>query len=328
MKPTVSIIVPVYNAEKTIRRCIDSLLCQTYAQLEIFLVNDGSKDDSLRILKEYETQDSRVHVLSHENRGAGQSRNAGIDQATGEFITFVDADDYVEADFISALMQASDGMDTVIAGLKRVMKKKDGTEKLIFSKKPVNHIWTEFKYTCTMAKLYRLSYLNEQSIRYSDFKFQEDMLFCMSAFSKTQKIKIIPNDSYVNCYNEDSITTTIHQEKKVIPLLPLLKKMKETLDFTKYQNETMILFFYYKNIVQNVIMQVDVLSNSKMTQEYLQNYKWLEELSSSGHIPFHWQKKEEFTINLLCNTLLLFTKIHCVSPFLWLLKKAAFIRMK
>lgn len=92
----VSVIVPVYNAEKYIRRCIDSIINQTYRNLEIILVNDGSTDDSLKICYEYKEKDSRIIVLSQENIGAYKARKKAIEIATGKYVAFVDADDWIE----------------------------------------------------------------------------------------------------------------------------------------------------------------------------------------------------------------------------------------
>lgn len=90
-----SIIVPVYNAAKYLDQCIDSLVSQTYKNLEIILVNDGSSDDSLTICQKWQKKDSRIEVINQENAGAGAARNKGLSMAKGSFITFVDADDYV-----------------------------------------------------------------------------------------------------------------------------------------------------------------------------------------------------------------------------------------
>lgn len=96
--PMLSVIVPVYNAESFLSRCLDSLLRQTYPHLEIICVNDGSTDGSAVILDEYAAKDSRVKVMHQENAGVSVARNRGLDAATGEFATFVDADDWVEPD--------------------------------------------------------------------------------------------------------------------------------------------------------------------------------------------------------------------------------------
>ena len=100
--PLVSIIVPVYNAEKFLNRCIDSILAQTFIDWELLLIDDGSKDGSGKICDEYVTKDSRVRVFHKENGGVSSARNLGLDNAQGEWVTFVDADDYVEENFLKS----------------------------------------------------------------------------------------------------------------------------------------------------------------------------------------------------------------------------------
>ena len=98
--PTISVIIPVYNAEKYLCRCIDSILAQTYKDFELLLIDDGSKDSSGTICDEYAAQDARVRVFHKENGGVSSARNVGLDHARGEWITFVDSDDYIEENFL------------------------------------------------------------------------------------------------------------------------------------------------------------------------------------------------------------------------------------
>ena len=100
----ISIVVAVYNAEKTLKKCVDSLLNQTYNNIEIILVNDCSKDNSLDICNEYSKANDNVKVISNDrNYGVSDTRNNGIDNSTGEYICFVDSDDYVESNYIEVL---------------------------------------------------------------------------------------------------------------------------------------------------------------------------------------------------------------------------------
>ena len=101
MNPLISIIVPVYNAESYVKKCVDSLLSQTYSPIEIVLVNDGSTDSSLNVIRELECEN--IKVIDKPNGGAASARNVGVDEAAGEFITFVDADDYVSDEYVSVL---------------------------------------------------------------------------------------------------------------------------------------------------------------------------------------------------------------------------------
>ena len=102
--PKISVIVPVYNAEKYLHRCIDSILSQTFTDFELLLINDGSKDSSGAICDEYAAKDNRVRVFHKENGGASSARNLGLDNAKGEWIAFVDSDDLLEVNMLNHLL--------------------------------------------------------------------------------------------------------------------------------------------------------------------------------------------------------------------------------
>ena len=103
----VSIIIPVYNVEQYIEKCLDSVLGQTYRELDVICINDGSTDNSLAVLLRYEAQDSRVRIIDKENGGVVSAREAGLRIAKGEYTTFVDADDWIEADAIMEMVAAN-----------------------------------------------------------------------------------------------------------------------------------------------------------------------------------------------------------------------------
>ena len=99
----ISIIIPIHNVEKYLKRCLDSVEKQIYTNLEIILINDGSTDNSLEIAEEYAKKDSRIKIYSEANHGLSAARNLGLKQVTGEYITFIDSDDYVSNDYVSYL---------------------------------------------------------------------------------------------------------------------------------------------------------------------------------------------------------------------------------
>lgn len=99
----VSVIIPIYNSEKVLYRCLESIIKQTFTNIEIILVNDGSLDDSLSIIKKFANKDQRIKVINQKNAGVSAARNAGIEASNGNFITFIDADDYVEVNYIEEL---------------------------------------------------------------------------------------------------------------------------------------------------------------------------------------------------------------------------------
>ena len=139
----VSIIVPVYNTSKYLNSCIKSLLHQTLKDIEIILINDGSTDDSESIIKKY--KDKRIKYISKKNEGIGKTRNLGIDTATGEYLSFIDSDDYVEPDFCEKMYEKAtkDKCDIVICdyyedhfeGLKEIK------ESLNKSNKELKELW-------------------------------------------------------------------------------------------------------------------------------------------------------------------------------------------
>lgn len=112
--PKLSIIIPIYNAEQFIRRCIDSILEQTYTDFELLLIDDGSTDDSSRICDVYSENDSRIKVFHKKNGGVSSARNVGLDNANGEWIVFIDSDDAINNQYLSVTKKAT--VDLILTG--------------------------------------------------------------------------------------------------------------------------------------------------------------------------------------------------------------------
>ena len=125
----ISIIVPIFNVENYIERCLNSLINQTLKEIEIICINDGSTDNSLNILQKYQKKDCRITIINHENRGIGYVRNEGVKNAKGEFLGFVDPDDWVDLNYFEKLYAAAKRHDADIAvsGFIRLNKKKNHT---------------------------------------------------------------------------------------------------------------------------------------------------------------------------------------------------------
>ena len=126
MDDLVSIVIPIYNSEKYLNKCVDSLLNQSYRNIEVLLINDGSKDNSLKICEDYKAKDNRVKVFSKENGGVSTARNLGIEKASGKYIFFIDGDDYLSESFLEKeyQMMISGGYETIIGG--RIFCKENG----------------------------------------------------------------------------------------------------------------------------------------------------------------------------------------------------------
>lgn len=185
-KGVISVIVPVYNAEKTLARLMDSLLSQSYPYLEVLAVDDGSRDGSMALLQKYASKDARVRVLSQENAGPAAARNAALAAATGEYLAFADSDDSVEAGAYERMVEAIDGRDLVIgryyfvfgaAALRglieedRLLSRREFLDELV--KQPGS-----FYYSALWNKLYRLDIVRKMGITFDKFfSWGEDFAF-------------------------------------------------------------------------------------------------------------------------------------------------------
>ena len=196
----VSIIVAVYNMEKYLKRCLDSLTNQTLPGIEIICVNDGSTDKSLEILKEYAGKDERITVLTQKNAKQGTARNKGLDIAKGEFITFVDADDWIELDYCELLYNAAQKYNVNIAAatttrdyankVKNHLKLKD---EQVYN--DVNSIANVLEYNFnTCNKLYRFEPIKD--LRFEENVFYEDGAYTIKAFDLEKSMVTVPRARY------------------------------------------------------------------------------------------------------------------------------------
>ncbi|MFI3302537.1 MAG: glycosyltransferase family A protein [Rikenellaceae bacterium] len=195
----ISIIVPMYNASATLGRCLDSILAQSYTDFELLCIDDGSADDTLQLLRQYEVQDSRVRVFSQKNGGVSAARNVGIDESKGEFITFADGDDWVEESWLKDYMDNYQGEDLLFQNA--VWEKPDGSQfnrsievdrecrcgdKIIrlYDYNTINYVW---------AALFRRSIIVDNNIRYNtDIAYNEDCEFVLHYCKYVADINITP----------------------------------------------------------------------------------------------------------------------------------------
>ena len=200
----VSIIVPVYNVEKYLRKCLDSLINQTLKDIEIICVNDGSKDNSPKILEEYAKKDNRIIVINQENAGLSVARNSGIDIAKGEYIGFVDSDDWVDLDFFEKLYYSatSNDADIAVGGIIRVtgIKKK---KFLNFEKETLTDNANLKFELCDVPeksyvtnKIYKTQKLKEINLKFEEGRIFEDCIFTPQALFYSGKIVTVPNIYY------------------------------------------------------------------------------------------------------------------------------------
>ena len=202
----ISVIVPVYNVEPYLRECLDSIIHQTYRELEIILIDDGATDGSPQICEEYREKDERVRVFHTENRGLAAARNLGVDSARGEWIMFVDADDFVSPDFCAIPLQTAleQDADLVIFEHKRVgwpipPKEKERPSGVLAWPEAVEH-----GYPAPWNKLYRRELF--RGIRYPEGRVYEDVATTHRLVYAANRIVRIDLPLYYYRYRKDSIS--------------------------------------------------------------------------------------------------------------------------
>ncbi|MGY0691313.1 glycosyltransferase family 2 protein [Virgibacillus sp. FSP13] len=218
----VSIIVPVYNAEEYLSRCISSILTQTHKLIEVILVNDGSTDDSGLICERYAEKDHRVQVIHQQNAGPSVARNTGITAATGNYIQFVDADDYIQSDMTARLVKAMNcDVQLVICGYKIMQKRvtsltvpsNTGVYPHAHFLKRIGELYKKIILPSPCNKLYDASLINDYHIRFDKhFKMGEDLLFNLAYINVCDQIHIIRDTLYNYCITHHSLTTAFNKD--------------------------------------------------------------------------------------------------------------------
>ena len=208
-KPIVSVLVPVYNVEKYLGRCLDSIIAQTLINIEIICVNDGSTDDSLNILKEYKLKDKRIKIIDKKNGGLPSARNAAIDVASGEYVGFIDSDDYIEPTMFETMVKYArkDKSDIVICGANIFPQNPKASQWLYDCLSPKYTHYDEFNPEVLFSRvdttpflwrnLVKKSLIDKNNLRLDeDVVIGEDKAFQAKLFPKAQGITVIPDKLY------------------------------------------------------------------------------------------------------------------------------------
>lgn len=207
----VSVIIPVYNVEKYLRQCLDSVVNQTLKDIEIICINDGSPDNSLEILQEYAKNDERIRIINKSNGGPSSARNAGLEVAQGEFIGFVDSDDYIEPDYYENLYNRAKVTCSDIVVAEYIYRFNDKKKK-VFLRVDKNVVTTSVKekFECLYLpdfcyisnKIYKRDFLN---VRFPEGVTFEDMYFTPNILAQDGRMAVAENVTYYYRNNADSI---------------------------------------------------------------------------------------------------------------------------
>lgn len=239
-----SIIVPVYNVEKYLPKCLESLIKQTLKDIEIICVNDGSMDNSLAILKEFASKDSRIKIIDNQHQGVAKTRNTGIEQSTGEYIGFVDSDDYIDIDFFEKLYNSAtkSNADIAIASILKhknffnIYNAKYTKEETAITIQDKIKLCEDKKHFFFYAwnKIYHSGFIKENNIKFSEGQIYEDVMFAIKALYYSNKIISVYGTKYHYIEHENSLTKS--KDKTGEKEQDLVKAYSELQEFCNSKN--------------------------------------------------------------------------------------------
>ena len=283
--PIISIVVPIYNQEKYLEKCINSLLVQTYTELEIILVDDGSTDKSGAICDVFAQKDSRIKVIHKENGGLSDARNAGIDIARGEYIGFVDSDDYVAENIYEKMYNvlAENNADMVVCNCALI----DSNNQLIEEKK-----YQFIDQICSGMEIINGKFITEESyfltvvawnkllrkeifsvLRYPRGRYHEDEFIFHELYSQAARVICIDDKLYFYRQAEGTITDSKNVWYRLDRVEAMYERIKYCLEAGCFEN---ILFFektmYYS--LEAVLLSTNIdKENKKKMKQFLKMYK-------------------------------------------------------
>lgn len=256
----VSIIVPVYNVENYLPKCIESILSQTYADIELILVDDGSQDNCPQICDNYASKDNRVRVIHQANGGRSRARNVGIDAATGDYIMFVDADDWVDADYVERLYElAISNQAQLVVGRYReiysdcVQDESTGDVLVLKGQEPLEfYVRGRGDYqnaNAVWVKLYQKELL--EGVRFVENKYFEDVMFVTKVYNKCAKCVYYDQALYnYNIATPTSITFAGVNELTFRDEIPIFNEKEQFLvDLNRIDLSDAYAFFKYKRLL-------------------------------------------------------------------------------
>lgn len=237
--PQISIIVPIYNVEKYLNKCVESVLNQTFPDFELLLINDGSKDNSGRICDEYAEKDHRIRAFHKINGGVSSARNLGLEHAKGEWIMFVDADDWIEKDCLLVLYETcrSDDLDLLQFSF-RTVNDKEETMNVYSEETPVmalkDYVERDVFLVCVGGSIIKKSIIDKNKLSFrNDLKLAEDQIFILSIMYHSVRIKRI-RDVFYNYYQNDNSATANAKCHDIISSIIALNEFKYRDIFKKH----------------------------------------------------------------------------------------------
>lgn len=311
----VTVIIPVYNSENYIARCLDSVLSQSYTNYEILVVNDGSKDNSQKIIEEYkEKYPEKITSIIQENKGVAKTRNESIKRATGKYIMFIDNDDYIDKDYIETFVKEieKDNSDAVIGGYRRP----DQNGKILKQMKLENTEWSKLMIMAPWAKIYNKEYLIKNKIEFLSCNLGEDVYFNLKAMLKSSNIKIIPYIGYNWFFNTESVSNTTQKNITQLQVYELLNNCYDMLkeEGILEKNYNIVVTYFVRYAVWLLLFSTKRLDYKTISKEYDKLFDWIKirfpNYKKDKIINYISPKGETFANRFITETFLIIHSLH------------------
>lgn len=272
----ITIVIPVYNQEKYLKRCIDSVLNQTIDNYKILIINDGSTDNSKKICSEYALKyPDLIELVNQKNSGVAKTRNFAIKHVKTKYIMFIDNDDYIDKNYVETLYKEAINNDIVISGYRRP----DINGNIIEETKLVDTSWSKLMIMTPWAKIFRTKFLQEKNLYFLDNNIGEDIYFNLLAVFETNKIKILDYIGYNWFYNTDSLSNTVQKDFHKLDIYKVLNSCYDELKNRKLLNDNyeMIEAHFIRYIYWYIMYSTVGFSYKILKKEYKEKFKWLKE---------------------------------------------------
>lgn len=331
MNIKVSVIIPIYNAEKTLSRCIESVINQSLKEIEIILVNDGSKDLSEEICNNYCRIDSRIKVIHQNNKGVSYSRNAGIKKSIGEYVMFIDSDDYIDIKMLEQMY--SIGSDVVVCGYfnedeKNNVKRINKSDKTLDSRKgdDLDNILMNINLAYTWGKLYKRDIIIENNLFFNTkMSFGEDLVFVENFFLLI-KSAVVLNTAYYHFIRSKNTSLSkkyVHNiEASVEEIFKVEKKLQDR--YPKYR-ETYLkrcsndeIRKAYMCILNNYreMVPLNKFERREYIEYYLQKDELIDKINNKQYTSHNKMERLFVTLYKTNNALLIDIVLYCITKII------------
>lgn len=303
----VSVILPIYNMEKYLEQCLDSLINQTLNKIEIICINDGSTDNSLEILQQYQAKDHRIKIINQENRGAAVSRNIGINIAEGEYLSFLDSDDFFDKNMLKEAYQKAKITNSDICIYESYLydnnthnkqkctfavRKNELPYKDVFNRKDIKSNIFKSIMGWAWDKLYKKSFILNNNLEFQDQRTTNDMYFVFTSLLKAGRITVLEKPLYYHRRNDSNSLSNTREKSWDCFYKALLEVRNELKNMGIYEDYEQDFINYALHSCLWNLNTLDYVTAEKLF--YKLRDEWFEELDILNHDEYYFKDKHEY----------------------------------